>query len=664
MRYPEHLEKTPITRYQPPTTSHPDNIPFHLMEPTMFERFCCDLIDYKISYELRHSIIDVLPIGTRGQKQYGADIFVKESGGENTQYTLYEVKRVHNYGWRDYQKTVQRFLDHYDDWGLKIGKFCLLVSEDISADVIIHWQQQVKSLSEIDIEFDIISVTKLNEWTQKYPELVYKYFHSAWVKHFWGENAIWHIEKYGIFRFKESASWVGYEGIEHEVYDNFFSYKNDHVRIQGFLPSQRKKQLSCFVEFRNGHFSHVMTTLGEEQLLARYFIGAIIPIDEYEHPYLLKNMSSEEDTFFCDIGNSRMLISREEAEFLQDAMQLFREEYIRRIVEIERTWRSDCFDSYAYKGKDVPLICIKRGLWRLLLDFAREHDAFHTQGKWSMFDSGSAWLKVYTGEKSETMGAGYHASIKPHQREFACASFTTSDDEVILVWSPPTEFLVSDNGSAIGPRYYWDAKTTHDWLVNEMIPAALDWMDNQASNRKQSLVNRIFSSLKRDELVRKNYDPENYLTSFYRETSCERIQTINSIDGFSTLINELQQFFAHTRKVNVGHLLYQAMYRCLAELMSKTPVNEDGFHYIHSNLNDLGADNYPDLIQAVRDHANESTDGCSNSFRIDCLLRCYQSCLTDDKCTLNEVEIKNILHDLKPAFVLMDERILLGRQGV
>ncbi|TNZ17208.1 hypothetical protein CGK53_24120, partial [Vibrio parahaemolyticus] len=69
------------------------------------------------------------------------------------------------------------------------------------------------------------------------PELVFKYFHESWVKSFWGEAALWHIQKYGIFRFEESASWVGYKKIEEEIYEDFFSYKNDHVRIQGFLPS-------------------------------------------------------------------------------------------------------------------------------------------------------------------------------------------------------------------------------------------------------------------------------------------------------------------------------------------------------------------------------------------------------------------------------------------
>ncbi|WP_257877693.1 hypothetical protein, partial [Vibrio parahaemolyticus] len=60
----------------------------------MFERFCCDLIDYITSYKLRRSIFKVLPIGTVGQKQYGADIFVENSESTRTTYSLYEVKRV------------------------------------------------------------------------------------------------------------------------------------------------------------------------------------------------------------------------------------------------------------------------------------------------------------------------------------------------------------------------------------------------------------------------------------------------------------------------------------------------------------------------------------------------------------------------------------------
>ncbi|OXX21623.1 hypothetical protein B9J86_10770, partial [Vibrio sp. V06_P1A73T115] len=272
MHLPEYLENTEINKYQASAVEKPDRLPFDLMEPLMFERFCCDLIDYIMSYKLRHSISKVLPIGTVGQKQYGADIFVENNESTSTTYSLYEVKRVKNYNASDYKRTVARFLKNYESWGIPIDKFSLLVAEDISAEDIALWKKEAQKLSELNIEYEIVSISELNKWVRNYPELVFKYFHESWVKSFWGESALWHIQKYGIFRFEESASWVGYKKIEEEIYEDFFSYKNDHVRIQGFLPSKGKNNLSCFVEFRNGKFSHVMTTLSGKQLLERYFI--------------------------------------------------------------------------------------------------------------------------------------------------------------------------------------------------------------------------------------------------------------------------------------------------------------------------------------------------------------------------------------------------------
>ncbi|HCH3817706.1 TPA: hypothetical protein NKV32_004661 [Vibrio parahaemolyticus] len=665
MHLPEYLENTEINKYQASAVEKPDRLPFDLMESLMFERFCCDLIDYITSYKLRRSIFKVLPIGTVGQKQYGADIFVENSESTRTTYSLYEVKRVKNYNASEYKRTVARFLKNYENWGIPIDKFSLLVAEDISAEDIALWKKEAQKLSELNIEYEIVSISELNKWVRNFPELVFKYFHESWVKSFWGEAALWHIQKYGIFRFEESASWVGYKKIEEEIYEDFFSYKNDHVRIQGFLPSKDKNSLSCFVEFRNGKFSHVMTTLSGKQLLERYFIGCQIPAGEFEHPYLTKNSTAEHDTFFCDIGNSRILISREEVLSFQSAMKYFKNEYVSRISQIEEAWRSSDFSTYAYKGNDIPLMSIKRSLWGAIQAFARENDAFETNGTWSVFDSGSNWLKIYTKSSSEKMDAGYHVFIKPVAKESTHATYTRPDNDVILVWSPPGELLVNDFDGNIGPRYYWDVKTSHDWIANELIPCVLEWA-NKPKNRDHqgslgSIIRSLFNKISKPEHG-ESYKPENYLDSYYRKGISKQLDTATSISDMLRIIDELQHFFACTNRLFINEESYKSLYSNLAELMSKTGMDENGYRYVRSNLNYLNAKNYQDLISSLRKHASEAKFGCTNTFKLDCLLRCYQSCLRDDKCHINEVEVKAMLSDISPVLSLMNERAILERQ--
>ncbi|WP_236688260.1 hypothetical protein [Photobacterium kishitanii] len=372
--------------------------------------------------------------------------------------------------------------------------------------------------------------------------------------------------------------------------------------------------------------------------------------------------------FFCDIGNSRILLSEEEVLAFQGAMQFFKKEYISRISLVEAVWCSSNFSTYTYRGVDIPLLSINRNLWGAIKSFARENDVFETDGLWSIFDSGSDWLKVYTKSISKKMEMGYHVFIKPNTKVSLHSNYTVPDDEVVLVWSPPSEFLVNTFNQNIGPRYYWDAKTSHDWLINELIPTVLEWKHKDKTRNQQGLfrnsINRFLNlqQSKRSKFCRGTYKPENYLDSFYREDLSKKLDIASSIKDALRIIDELQKFFAGTKSLYVCKNSYKALYFNLAELMVKTDMNKSNFHYVKSNLNYLVATDYQSLIISIREFVLEVKNGCTNTFQLDCLLRCYQSCLQDENCHINTVEIKAMLLDLSPVFELMNERRLLERQ--
>jgi hypothetical protein len=238
-----------------------------------------------------------------------------------------------------------------------------------------------------------------------------------------------------------------------------------------------------------------------------------------------------------------------------------------------------------------------------------------------------------------------------------------------LVWSPPGELLVNDFDGSIGPRYYWDAKTSHDWLVNELIPCVLKWSHRPQTRSQQGFWGRIISSLlnvrsksNNNVYVQELYNPQAYLESYFQEDVAKLIYTASSIEDMFEVINELQHFFACTNCLYIDQESYKALYLSLAELMSKTDMNERGFSYVRSNLNYLDVNDYQGLIGSLREYAFDANTGCTNTFKLDCLLRCYQSCLRDEKCYLNEVEVKALLLKLNPVFALMNERNMLRRQ--
>lgn len=280
MELPNYIKNIEIEKFRAPATDLEKELPFGLLEPHIFEKFCCDLIYSRVEQELDDDITDVLPIGISGQKQYGADIFVKNNGRTRGNYSLYEVKRVKSYTISEYRKTIERFLDNYDKWGFDIAEFNLFVSEDISAEEIALWQSEAAKMSVKSISYRIIPASTLNKWVKSFPELVYKYFHAAWTEMLFGKAAIWHIENYGIWRYDEPATWNGYKEPTKNLFGDSLSYINDHVKIHAFLPSLEKNSASCYIEFRNGRFSHVMITLNHKQLVKSFFVAAKIPVPE------------------------------------------------------------------------------------------------------------------------------------------------------------------------------------------------------------------------------------------------------------------------------------------------------------------------------------------------------------------------------------------------
>ncbi|PTY38344.1 hypothetical protein BGP77_16665 [Saccharospirillum sp. MSK14-1] len=660
MKLPGFLESIEIKKVKAPATHDDKNLPFNMLEPRIFERFCCELLWKKYESELNTNIVDILPIGVSGQKQYGADIFVKESGGSSNKYALYEVKRVGSFSIAEYKKTVSRFLHYYESWGLEITEFNVFVAENISADEIILWQREASALSDKSINYKIIPSVTLDRWIKEFPELVYKYFHPAWTQLLYGDVGLWHLEKYGIWEFKEPTSWNDYVEPKKNQYGDIFEFINEHVNIYAFLPSLDNNSASCKVEFRNGRFSHVTITLSHEQLIQSFFSSVNIPIDQSKRPFLLERHFS--DGYYCDIGNCRIELSFGEAESLCAAFDVFWEEYRKRVNNIEEVWRSKFFNYHTGVSTDVALIRVKRWLWSLLLDFAYAHDAINNNDgdSWAIFDSCPGYLKVYTKSSSLTMDAGHHAFIKPHKYDGWFSNFRNSDDEVVLAWQHPSKYFFDNKGDNINPRGYWDAKTTHDWLIHSLIPKALEWRVSLKSSRAGGFFERIFSSKKNAGF--NNYVPQNYVASFYEPHMVSDLDNVEDIDSLLALLERLQGFFnAAPDYIFVDLDTYKGLYISIADVFLKSNIKN--YSYFHGNLSYLSASDMPTLVRSINEHAAESVVGCDNSFQIDCALRCILVALRDYESYLNGYEVRNIVTRLRPLVDVMENRRMLNRQS-
>jgi hypothetical protein len=658
---PANLRELPVVPADPPSTCDDKELPYDRMPPGQFEKFCCELLQEEFKREDSSiKIIKIEPLAGSGHGQYGADIFVEKSNGNGTWFALYEVKRVKGFDKTDYKKALERFVARLPQWKLNIKEFTVLSSELLQSALIAEWKSGTSRTLAPNIELDIWSSWQLNEKVKHHPALVFKYFHRAWVEILFGKEGLAHFEKYGYYEFEESASWVNYMEPSQGEYADLFTVQNEHIKIQGFLPSLTKDSASCYVELRNGRFSHVMVTLNHRQLVNTYFQGYETPLDSGERKFL-QEIFDQKGLWICDLGNCRITLSQPEAECLCDALDAFHKAYEGRLKDREETWKSRHFSLVTGMGSAVPLLMVKRRLLNLLREFACAHDAFDTNTGWSIFDASGAGLKVFTQKESAKYDAGYHVFIRPYRADSWFQDFSRPDDEVLLAWIPPSDMDLRRYDRKIGLRYYWDALTTFNWLKDELIPRALYWQQLQ-QKKSPSLLKRIIGAERGYDAFQKAFVIEDYVSTYsYLSKNVDDILNISTAEQLLSLVMRMRSHFAgHDGGIFVSEHDYRNLFEALGAILKFN--NGVHFGYLYGNLNYLKADDMSSLIDAVFHHAGTFKKWCTNSFRLDCVMRCFISVLKTNTSNIDSIHISGIANLLLPLIAQMERLELLDRQ--
>ncbi len=652
MLLPEYLENHQIKKYQAPTTSAEYRLPFNRLSFKTFEHFCCELVYRRTEREEQSHVSMVWPIGISGEDQGGADIFVQKTSGRSVLYELYEVKRVEEYTLGHYKKAVRRFLDAYESWGLDIKHFWLLVAAEISKTEISLWTHEAQKLSERDITYKIVPIDELNEWTRSFPGLVNRFFHSAWVEQLFGEEAAFHLKRYGEYYFEKNPRWLKYKEQEEREDNDHFVHKNNDVKLEAYLPSFRENSASCCVEFRNSRFGYVQMTLSHLQMLDSLFQGVNTPLSSKQRPFLMKLFN--DDAFICDVGNCRIHISENEARSLCTAIDALWKRYIQGVSAIEKLWRSEGFPSRRAEKAGICLMEIKRTLWAVLLKFTDAHCVFDHKGEWGIFDQRRRTICVLTLDKNSDLDQGYHVFIEPKQVDSLFKDYAHPDDDVALFWQAPGTQTLDDFQGKTGPRYYWDALYTHNWLRDKLIPAALEWFESR------KVVRKILSVKKRKTSFQ--YQAEDYLKSSYRAEDAYFSRPSKTVAGLLKISETLQIFFSHHLSgFSIDTQGLKDLYNVLEKVLAH--VECDHYQYIAGNLYDFPkVDSMEELRCALSKYAKNQTGGRADEAQVSRILACIGSSLREGPSSLNDSEAEHLLEKLQPFTQLMEEQNLLERQ--
>src|SRR5262245_42894400 len=137
---------------------------------------------------------------------------------------------------------------------------------------------------------------------------------------------------------------------------------------------------------------------------------------------------------------------------------------------------------------------------------------------------------------------------------------------------------------------------------------------------------------------------------------------ISTAEQLLSLVRRIQSHF-HCRHggIFVSEHDYRNLFEALGTILKFD--NGDDFRYLHENLDYyLKADDMSSLIDAVFHHAGTFNKWCTNSFRLDCVMRCFISVLETSASNIDSIHISGIAKLLLPLKVQMERSELLARQ--
>ncbi|WP_448885235.1 hypothetical protein [Citrobacter telavivensis] len=639
-----------IVKLGPPVGKADAYLPLELMEAKTFELFCCEIIKKRLSNK-HGEIIDTMTIGLSGQSQLGADIISHYLHDYQDIYSLYEIKRYKNFKIDDYTTTVNRFHDNRQKWQVHINEFYIIISEKASAKLISEYKKQETRFKELNIAHRLLDKERIHDWLEELhcPELLYRFCHESWVSLFYGERALFNIKSYGIWDYNESSAWRNYTRPCKYINGDEFRFQNDHVYIHAYLPNLKGSILSSFIDFRNGRYNHVLLTLSQSNLLNSAFEGIGSPPEAEIRPWVSKKTHSE--GYYCDIGNCRLTLSLNETRALCNAFDELWYSYKQRMEDIDHICRTVDFSSSTPLGDNIQLVNIPLWLWGRINIFCQRHDYLDTEGEWSIFNPMSEHIMVFTRHKDEMMNPGHHVTLQARRDpDFN----NVNNHRVALMWMPPNSHnFYHIEEDAIGPRNYWDALTTYNWLMEKMIPAADKWFCANIFPKRRGWQRLPFLAPRHIP-----YSSHNIYTR-YRPDKNISPELINSKQSLMALLSELQCFYHnHTLRICFQAVEFKQFCDAFLFLLNKTNVSY--WNYIRSCVG-ASLDNRESVITALQKYQMEIMDNDKRLSLYDYLLRGMIALFRDGDCHINEVEARKVAMLLRPFVDKMLEGHFLRR---
>ncbi|RAS76661.1 HNH endonuclease [Priestia endophytica] len=405
--------------------------------------------------------------------------------------------------------------------------------------------------------------------------------------------------------------------------NNFRLIKQHSVMLEGNLPTLNDPEGNCLFTFNSFYIRGVQISLSHKEILQVLYKGVKTSFKLLMRPYIVDKL--DENNFLIQLGGCRFNLNASETNHLCNVIDKFIYEYLNALKKIEKTLQSEEFIPVNDEKLKYKLIKINKNIWKLMLEFAQEHDNYHGEGYWHIFDSsGRNMLKIYNNLPTDRYNSGFHCFI--HSLVEDSHSWEPSND-VWLVW-----WYIGED-EEFGIRTYWTVQQTYNWLTKEFIPFVLYNFNKPFKKEKVSF--------------RKYREQNNIQDIFYRESNrFHNRHKIKTSGDLLHLIESLQLHYSVTNQIFFDKEAIHKIYDSLVYILDICPSPD--YYYTCRKLDLKKTENRKDLKAQILEKKKSEKYGKIYGGSLDILFRTLFINIELSIQTINEDEVEKITKLLEP----------------
>lgn len=556
-------------------------LPLHdRLTPDNFERLIARLAD-----PTDGMLVRAFRYGKSGSAQGGVDVMVFDSTARKCDY--YEGKRWARIAKGDITAWVDKFLHgpHVAD----ARKFVLCTTFNVFevTDLALEWKECAKLLAAHEIDGDLWDGAKIHTLLRRRRPIVSELF---------GDDV---ADRYCVqeSRIPAEPPEHAFEAKRIGQFGRSLTLQNVSISCDVLLPSDDEMSAGAILSFARRNLSGISITISGNELVRWMQWRAHARADQ-TRPYAVP-MVGDTSKVVLMANSARLTLNRDEIQHLDWVLQTAWASFYK--IATEQLTRYRCGRFKRLRGSTGPflLASVERSLWRVMLEFAQEHDVAKGNSPWHIFDGAPGCLKVYTQTVNDRFDEGYHAILYAHDAGSIWLPWETS---VAIGWEVP-----ASGGTAVdvSARTNWDADFTHDWLLEEFIPEVLRWQS--IVRLGQPSKPRFWSSRAAQPIQHRPVDVSSVASSSAIELNLRIVP--EDFDGLLACIGVLQSHFnGRHSNVEIEPALEKAVLKAIDRALTFAKLPYEG--YLRGALSISPEE---DLVAAVRDRVRADSPATSST---------------------------------------------------